>query len=382
MNAALRWTVGSAIVAGIAAALVLPDPAPPRWEDLTIGLPRDSMRFEMERARQRYSAFQAISSRGDVRALAREEVVRRRAAPGLPIVHADPAIGARRIALVENALRQELRGLGVDTPAYPVAIRAVVDTAIKGVYLRQGLALPERAGDACVVVLRFGANPAGGLNLGVRSRVLDACAFYAAHGAPSAETERWLVATRGGVAHYYATPAAFQGDTARIEARLTWMGFSREAEYLLRCNNGALEACAQFLTEDPYGIAFMGPAPEGWERELPLLRSEFPGTSVSYGISWGDRFDHFRGGVSGRLAAEVGPRRFTELWQDPRGLPEAYAAMSGEPLGIWLQRLIRTELLTRPIRPGVPLASVLFALLLAFGAGMVAASRARREMTA
>ena len=93
--------------------------------------------------------------------------------------------------------------------------------------------LPERPGDACVVVFRLPTAQRTSFTPAATQRLLGTCAFYAAFGQPGEGTQRWLAETRGVSARYLVRPSAFADDTTRMKLGVTYGGWDALTESLL-----------------------------------------------------------------------------------------------------------------------------------------------------
>ena len=375
MNATLRWVGGSAVVAALGFAALRPDDGsgPIRRRD-----PQDdALRHRADSLRSSLRVTREVIERGRVRALARE-VTRttpasaHASAPGEPRFVFGAKVGAERSAAIARAVHAELNGTGVARTAYPLAIVAEVDTAAKGAFYRVGTALPERLGDPCVVILSLPAAPHITFNQVASRRLLGPCAFFAAHGAPSEGTARWLRENRGGPAAFYVMPSAWSGDTTRFRAKISSLGVGRSAELVIRCIAGDLDACESYL----------GPLERGrwWFEELESgvdytpLETAFPGTDLVPAPFWATATQRIRHGLLSELRSTLGDERFTAVWRDDRGIFDAYQEATGQRLGSFVrdQLLARSEPTVRG--PGVPPLSAVFALTLA-GIALAAAVR-------
>lgn len=378
MNAARKWVGGTILAAAGAAAIIVPksEARTPRMWGMSA---RTDSLFEVwSTENARLNLMSTVIARGEARVAARD-------VSGVPadrpLFRFAPAVPAGTRTLIEERVTGELLGARSLPTRYPIAVLVDVDSGrAAGGYYTQSVVLPERAGDPCVV--RFVLQPAsrGKFFPASSQRLLSTCAFHAAFGAPGAGTANWLSETRGITARYLRVPPAYVGDTGRVALGIRRFGWNEYSEAALGCRIGRLEACDRFIGAEVSAGVYADWYEARSVDRTPLV-TEFPGVQVNNSARWQPENYVLRAALLSRLVEEVGDERFGELWRDPRGLRDAYAASSGQPFSAWVHDYLDSR--TEPYTPGpaIPLLQVGLALAIVVAGAALAATRVRREMT-
>jgi hypothetical protein len=377
VNTATKWILGSVIVGGVAASLLVPKGPDDRWNRWTGSARSDSVYQVWNAERTRLNVIRRVVQRGEAREAARAVGDTR---DDVPVFRFDPALGAGATAMMQQRVADELRGAGSDPIRYPITIIARLDTSLAGGIYTQAIVLPERAGEPCTVVFSLPAAQRNKFQASAAHRVLGTCAFYAAFGAPGAATTRWLLETRGASARYLKPPSAFAGDTSRMRLGVTYIGWDNLSESLLRCRMAIAEGCDRFIGPDTYSPGFYEQV-EAVAIDRTPLRTAFPGVDVLNSTTWSPDGPRLRAGALAALAAELGSERFGALWRDERGLQDAYAASAGRPLSSWVARYVESRTSEYVAGPGIPALQVALALVIALAAFGLGVTRSPRQMT-
>lgn len=367
------------MIAGVAVAAALV----PKGQARFIGQYSGNSRYDtLYRAwsfeRSKYSVVRRVVERGQAREDARALPTARGDAP---LFRLDPALGENTRILIEKRVNDELRGARSLPIRYPIAVTAIVDTAMHGALYTQSVVLPARAGDACVVVFRLPAAQRANFTPSATQRLLSTCAFYAAFGQPGEGTQRWLVETRGVSARYLVRPSAFADDTLRMKLGITFNGWDAPTQALLRCRMGIAESCLKFLGPDATDAGyfdFVYDAPV----DRSVLSTEFPGVTVVFGSenNWMRDAARLRSGALAALAAEMGPERFAAIWRDPRGLQEAYQASTGRSFADFVGGLVAARTLPYTAGPAIPALPIVLAFAIIAALAVTTIARSPRQM--
>jgi hypothetical protein len=378
VSALLRWTVGTVIAGSVIVGILMPKAENDLFRNERQAR-TDSLWNAWISSAEQTRLFKRVVDRAEAREIARALPPVRAEAP---LIRIDPRIGRESEARLRRRFEDEVREAGGATPRHPLAFVVRIDsTNPTGIYLR-AVALPERAGDPCTIVMTVPFNLRNTLFLVATQRLLGTCAFYAAHGAPGPEVERWLRDTRIASAQYIARPSAFAGDTVDLKLRMRWYGFTTDAASLARCRAGAEDACLRFLSPDPATPAiFEEPREGGAALDRTPLATVAPGTEVFQSGSWGGDLYLLRGAILGTMATELGPERFGALWRDSRPLEESFRAFEGRTLGAWVAEYVAERTEPYAAGPGLRLLPILLSLALVLGAMLLGIFRSPRRQT-
>ncbi len=366
------WSVRSAGAALFALALfavLLPDRRPARpwyergWEydTVMIAAERDwraaaSRRQTAERRWRRADAVARLSEVGAVRGLTI------RTDPRLPS-HVREELG--RIAAVE------LTAAGVNATQHPILVLGAADTAGLESRYTKGTILPLRESDPCGVVVRIPVRESRSFSISPTDRLLGTCAFYAAYGTPGTGMSQWLRDTQMASAAYLTPPASIAGDTGRIEFN------SFESSWGLKgCRAGVARVCDLLFTTKASDVAMFNR-----DATLDSVALEYPGvTFFSAGSATSER-SVVSGGLLAGVAADLGARRFTQLWTSDRSPSEAFATIEGRPSSDWVYDRVAShvEPYSRGPGPGTP--RLIVSLALAVLVVAASARFTRRVMT-
>ncbi len=169
---------------------------------------------------------------------------------------------------------------------------------------------------------------------------LGPCGWLAAYGAPGAGMRAWLDSTG-----WRAAEAARFIDTPR--ARAPWRSTRVERSpfaispvvYRERslglpvgsCANGDILPCERLMFSRRLHVL-------PWRDSGVLTTGDFHRTNIEEGFSGSTRFLDPRRRFLDDLRRTIGHDRMGTLWRDSRAFPEAFAAVVGEPLGLWTSR--------------------------------------------
>lgn len=378
MSALLRWTAGTVVAGAVIAGVLIPKAENDLFRNERQAR-TDSLWDAWISSAEQMRLFKRVVDRAEAREISRALPPVRADAP---LIRIDPRIGRESEARVRRRFDDEVREAGGGASRFPLALVVRIDsTNPTGIYQR-AVALPERAGDPCTIVLTVPFNLRNTLFLVATQRLLGTCAFYAAHGAPGPEVERWLRDTRVASAQYIARPNAFVGDTADLDLSARWYGFTTDAAALVRCRTGAEEACLRWLSPDPSAPALFEQSREaGRAIDRTPLATVAPGTEAYQSGSWGGDLYLLRGGLLGAMAQELGPQRFGALWRDGRPLEESFRANEGRTLGAWVADYVAERTEPYVAGPGLRLLPILLSLALAVGATLLGIFRSPRRQT-
>jgi hypothetical protein len=236
---------------------------------------------------------------------------------------------SRRIA-AEDSARGSWRAKG------RVGVLVLTDTATKidGVTMPWGynsgltvstsvLPISGETGGRCVAVVRIGHLALSGTRIPAERRLLDACAFYDAFGAPGTQVAAWLATER----FAYARELSFAPpDSAELKAaRWGYNDFAYTDENFSRCAADDAAGCLATL-------------------HAPIADFNWyywPDASVSSPAGAQEitqRARGFRATLLDAMVRDIGPDRFLRVWQSPRAIDEAYLDATGEPLAAWVHR--------------------------------------------
>jgi len=374
----MKWIIGTALVGGTAAALLVPKGDDDRWSRWPGDMRADSLYRESMIARSRYTVVRRVVQRGEARERARAVDTARGEALTFQL---DARLGVGTTAVVRQRVADELRGAGVETPRYPIAVVAQLDTSLLGGIYTQAVVLPERAGEPCTVVLNLPNSQRNKFQPSATQRLLGTCAFHASYGAPGAGTTRWLLETRGVAARYLKTPSAYAGDTSRIRLGVSYFGWDDLSEALLRCRIGIADGCDRFVGPDTYLATGFLDLVTAAEVDRSPLGTEFPGVEVHNSTTWSPDGPRLRAGVLSALVAELGTERFGALWRDERGLQEAYAMSAGRPFSSWVANYVAARTGPYVAGPGIPALQIALALAIVIATVTLAVTRSPRQLS-
>jgi len=339
---------------------------------------RDSLWAEWTSSAEQSRVFKRVVDRAEAREIARALPTVRAEEP---FVRIDPRLGKESAERLRRRFDSELREAGGDVPKHAIALVVRVDSANPTAIYYRAVALPDRAGEACTIVLTVPFNQRNSLYLVATQRLLGTCAFYAAHGAPGPEVERWLRDTRFAAAQYLQRPGAFVGDTAKLRLRVQWYGFGADAASLVRCRTGVEADCLLFLSPDPARPAIFEESRGGAAVDRSALVTVAPGTDVYLSGSWGGETYQLRGAMLAAMADELGPERFGALWRDSRPLEESFRANEGRSLGAWVVQYVAERVEPYVAGPGLRLLPIFLSLAVLVGASLLGIFRSQRRMT-
>lgn len=240
----------------------------------------------------------------------------------------EPDVGEKARRSVLEAVRRELDAIGASTPRYPVAIAMLRDTTQRWHY-RRTVVLPREVGAPCTVVVRErGRSPAfAGVVSG--DRVLGACAFYAAYGAPGAGMQDWLTRTRMRSASYLlGRTVATELETAR-SADMRPRAYSA-SQHVAACRAGRSDGCLRLFNAEEVDARAMFTEREP-NFQVAGLASYDPNT-----LRVGEPMSATSYGLLGALAHDLGPAAFERIWTSDAGPAAAYEAETGDPLDTWV----------------------------------------------
>lgn len=370
MKSALRFILGATVTAGVAVALLIPKAATPEKDP-----DRDRSWKDYQEAAARSRATWRLRMRAEARAIANALPA---VAAESPFVRIDRAIPAASAAELREVFEGELRDAGAAPPRHPIALVATIDTAQRSAIYYRAIALPERPGEPCTVVLTISEKHKERISLNGAQRLLGACAFYAAFGAPGAANAEWLRATRFSSARYLRRPFAFTGDTAKVDLSFGRGYYSAGSIEVFGCRAGRAEACADLFSPDPAREPLIH---EDYSYSEPLLATYEPGTEIySSGTSDGGIYN-LQAGLLAGLADDIGRERFGELWRGPRPLTESFPEESGQPLSAWVADYVASRTLPYHAGPGIRLLPAILGLALALVVAAVALRFAPRRLT-
>jgi hypothetical protein len=378
VNTAIKWILGTVVAGATAGALLVPKGDDDRWSPFGRDARGDSLYQAADLERVRYGVVRRVVERGEARETARAVAPARNDAP---LIRIDPKLGSSVRTTVQQRVADELRGAGAESPRYPIAIMAQLDTSLLGGIYTQATVLPERAGDPCTVVLNIPVSQRNKFQPAATHRLLSTCAFYAAYGAPGTGTANWLVETRGAAARFIKMPSAFAADTTLIRLGVSYFGWDPLSESLLRCRMGITEGCDRFVGPETYGSGAFFEITAADTVDRSALRTQFPGVEVLYSTRWMPDAPRLRAGVLAELAAEIGSERFGALWRDERGLIEAYATSAGRPFSSWVANYLEARTGPYVAGPGIPSLQVALAVVIALGALGLAVRVSARQMS-
>jgi hypothetical protein len=176
-------------------------------------------------------------------------------------------------------------------------------------------------GDRCVVIVELPNGTAWGptvrgVPFGTPRPLLDACGFYDAFGMPGAQIANDLATTRFFFARGYGWLEAPR-DTAKHGHFYTYQQWYFDASDI-RCLAYDDQACVEHLRGTGSSRSDWYPSialPTGTSTER-LVFQDLPSPSAL-----------------NRLVLEVGPQRFSRIWQSPKSLDQAYLDETGRTLG-------------------------------------------------
>ena len=360
----IKWISGSAVAAVVAFALLVPKRADERFSN-ELARARSTVRLDYKRARGEALALRELTKRADVRAIANALPP---VAAGSPLVRIDGLVPAAVAARVRDRFASEIRTASAGPSRHPLALIVTVDSAIGNAVFQHTIALPERAGAPCTIVVT--ATPARMNRLGTDGpwNLLGTCAFYAAFGAPGTAVDAWLRSTRFASARYLRSPSSLDGETSGIDLSSSYALYYRDGFQMASCRAGRTASCAAFLSPDPRAVPPFEPEPA----LLDELASFEPGTEVGSFYRFEGARWNAQGGLLSALVSDLGSERFGELWRGPNTLAESYAAEAGRPLTDFVADYVARRTLPYRAGPGLPpvpaalgTALILFALLIA-----------------
>ena len=188
--------------------------------------------------------------------------------------------------------------------------------------------------------LRFGSPAWVYFTYAARRASFGACGWLAAYGAAGAGVQAWLDSTG-----WRAAEAARFIDTPR--ARAPWR-YTRAAESTLEGHVNNLisvpreetleaQACAHDSPATCARLMLLGARAETPWRDSGVL---LPGRAFFWPhVGVGSTLAHDpRDRFLDDLRRSIGAEKFGALWRDPRPFPDAFAAVVGDPLGVWTSR--------------------------------------------
>lgn len=382
MSALLRWTAGTVVAGAVIVGVLMPKAENDLFRNARQER-TDSLWSAWISSAEQTRLLKRVVDRAEAREIAREIAgALPRVRTEVPLVRIDPRIGRESAERVRRRFEHEVREAGGDASRYPLAFVVRIDSTNPTQIYQRAVALPERAGDPCTVVMTVPFTLRNTLFPVATQRLLGTCAFYAAHGAPGPEVERWLRDTRVASAQYIARPNAFVGDTGDLKLGVRWYGWNTDAAALVRCRTGTEEACLRWLSPDPAAPALFEQSREGVRAiDRTPLSTVAPGTEAYQSGSWGGDLYLLRGGLLGTMASELGPERFGSLWRDTRPLEESFRANEGRTLGAWVADYVAERTEPYVAGPGLRLLPIVLSLALVVGATLLGIFRSPRRQT-
>lgn len=360
----IKWILGPAVAAVVAFALLVPKRADERFRD-ELARARRAAWLDYARSRGEALALRELTKRAEVRVLADALPP---VAAGSPLVRIDGLVPAAVAARVRDRFASEIRAASAGPSRHPLALIVTVDSAIGNAVFQHTIALPERAGAPCTIVVSATLVRMNRLGTDGPWNLLGTCAFYAAFGAPGTAVDAWLRSTRFASARYLRSPSSLDGETSGIDLSSSFALYYRDGFQMASCRAGRTASCAAFLSPDPRAVPPFEPEPA----LLDELASFEPGTEVGSFYRFEGARWNAQGGLLSALVSDLGSERFGELWRGPNTLAESYAAEAGRPLTDLVSDYVSR--LTLPYRagPGLPpvpaalgTALILLALLIA-----------------
>ena len=286
---------------------------------------------------------------------ARERLVALEAARALPITarpyafSADAALMPATREAFDQRAQSELASIG-DSLEYPVRVHLVRDTSMIGGY-RRIVVLPRDARDPCAVVVLLSNARQRDVLPKSEDRLIGACGFYAAFGAPGSGMERWLLETRGIMAAAdIEMPAQYDGPRHRLTSSEVVVAPEAAA-----CVAGNDDACV---------TAWEG---SSWMRRLANRDSLFPEATRGTVRSFAYSAQNVPGRNLGDLRGAMSDVNFRRLWRSTEEPVVAYETIEGRSIAYFVRDRLLTEV--EPHRPGPLHATLPFALGVAIAAG-------------
>lgn len=351
-------------------AWLVPEGDEANWLQRLLWDPQERELFEeWSRARG-----EALSLQLDLMQLeAVEKAKQAAAADGGLRVLIEPDVGDKARRNVMAAVTRELEAIGASSPRYPVAVSMERDTTQRWHY-RRTVVLPREAGAPCTVVVRErGRSPAFAGIVGM-DRVLGACAFYAAYGAPGAGMQDWLTRTRMRTAAYLlGRTVATELETART-AGMRPRAYAA-SQHVAACRAGRSDGCLRLFNAEEVEARTMFAEREPNFRVAGLasydpntLRVGEPMSATSYGLL-------------SALAHDLGPAAFERVWTSEATPAAAYEAETGDPLPTWVARHVSGVVPEYHAGPLPPVGKLLLLALLITATAGGAVRFSRRQLS-
>lgn len=373
MTSAIKWIVGPAVAAVVAFALLVPKRADERFRD-ELARARSAAWLDYQRARGEALALRELTKRAEVRAIADSLP---RVAAGVPLVRIDALVPATVAARVRDRFASELRTASAGQSRHPLALIVTVDSAMGNAAFQHTIALPERAGAPCTIVVSATQARMNRLGTDGPWNLLGACAFYAAFGAPGTAVDAWLHSTRFASARFLLSPSSLAGDTSGIDLSPSDAFYYRDGFQMASCRAGRAAACAAFLSPDPRAVPPFEPEPALLEE----LASFEPGTEVGSFYRFDGNRWNIQGGLLSAVENDLGPERFGELWRGPNTLADGYAAEVGRPLTDFVADYVARRMLPNRAGPGLAPVSAALGMALTVLSLLIALRYAPRRAT-
>jgi hypothetical protein len=228
--------------------------------------------------------------------------------------------------------------------------------------------LPERSGDRCAVVLRFGRDLAYETPASTAFRseqaaqqLLGPCGFYRAFGLPGQQIDAWLRRSGWAFAGDGSwTTAASPMAPDNIEFRSTFMFFETPLSFLsidgAHCLMKETEACERVVfatdTSRRRRMTFLGTN----VLSTPYLPLGFARSSYRAGGALGRRHAF----LMADMVRTVGRDRFARFWTSEESPSAAFKSATGESITDWTSRWIANQY--GPAAPNGPVPSPLIAI--------------------
>ena len=191
---------------------------------------------------------------------------------------------------------------------------------------------------------------------------LGICRYFVRYGVPGEQMMAWL---RAGASRFAESVFEIdhhlllnQGPARGPFGQVRW-GFSRLPPKTLSCLSNGREDCLGILLGPDIRLAIL--------RRIPLdymdLLAGSPVDFVEGYPNWGYGLLGLEPYLFFSIEQEFGSERFGEFWRSPRPPVDAFEAVFGEALDLWVMRWLQQYLDPSPRGPGVPVQATLFTVL-------------------